>query len=340
MISEAFASILRAGRDDFNARFAEARRQFPGLGGDEFGAFLQTAVNDVVTAVAAVRPERTAETASVAYDVALELVGQGLVGHGARQGFVEEGWRRILPAASLWVAEAPARMLAAVCNALHHLAITPGARPGQWIGNLEHLAVSCSCVDEFLKCGQIAAWRAGLAHFRVGAIEVANALPEPLARAALGVSSSVAWTNVRDRLERDPWFNPTSADQAGADADGHLRLVWRAGAFKGFGGLFPEPPRVTAFGEHFLVSSGGECWLLIADHFGATFHRADPGEFDAAKSRAVQPSGIDIAGTAISRNGVRLDLSELGSFASVAANRHTLALTSSLTHAVVLLALT
>jgi hypothetical protein len=340
MISEAFASVLRAGRDDFNARFAEARRQFPGLSGDEFGAFLQTAVNDVVTAVVAVRPERAAETASVAFDVALELVGQGLVGPGARQGLMEEGWRRILPAVSLWVAEAPARILAAVCNALHNLAITPGASPAQWIADLERLAASCSHVDEFLKCGQVAAWRSGLAHFRAGAIEAANSLPEPLAKAALGVSSSVSWTSVRARLDRDPWFNPASAGQADADADGRLRLVWRAGAFKGFGGLFPEPPRVTPLGEHFLVSSGGECWLLIADLFGATFHRAAPGEFDAAKSQAMQPSGFDISGTTVSRNGVSLDLPELGSFASVAANRHTLALTSSFTHAVVLLALT
>jgi hypothetical protein len=339
VISEAFASVLSADRSTFNARFIEAQRRFPGLSGKEFGAFLRTRVNDVVAAVGAMASEKVAETASVAYDVALELVGQGLVGSGARHGCIEEGWRRLLPAASRHVAESPARVLPAVCNALHHLATTPGARPSQWLDDLERLAEMCSHVDEFLICGQIAAWLAGMAHFRASALEAADTLPESLAKAVLGIPAAVAWATVREQMECDPWFDPENAIALQQDTAVRLRVGQRAGAFKGFGGLFLEPPKVTGFGAHFLVSSGGEHWLLVADLFGATFHRADPAVNDAPKRQSARRSGVSISGTTIHCSGVSLDLPELGSFTSVAANRHTLALTSPLTHAVVLVVL-
>jgi hypothetical protein len=276
----------------------------------------------------------------VAYDVAIELMGQGLVGSAAKQSAIEKGWQHLLPAASLWVSEDPGRVIAAVCNGLHNLANSPGARTVQWMDDMVKLAGLCGSVDEFLKCGQVAGWRAGLAHFRSGALRAADTLPESLAKAASGAPPSVAWTVVRERLGNDPWFNPEDAAEAGSDTGGRLRVVLRAGAFRGFGGLFPEPPTVTHVGENFLVSSGGGCWLLAADVFGATFHRVDPAECAKTEPQPVLPSDVTIEGTTVGSNGVSLDLPELGSFSSVAANSHTLALTSPLTHAVVLVALT
>jgi hypothetical protein len=115
-------------------------------------------------------------------------------------------------------------------------------------------------------------------------------------------------------------------------------VVARAGAFRGFGGLFVEPPVVAAAGEHFLVRSGGDCWLLTADAFGATFHRATPEESKDARPSSVPP-GVTARGTTVSIDGARVDLPELGEINGVAANGTTLAVTSPLSHAVVLLAL-
>jgi len=131
MISDALASVLRAGRHDFNARFAAARQRFPSLNGEMFGLVLREMVDPAVAAVAALRPECVAETVSTAYDVALELAGQNLAGPATRSMAIAEGWHRLLPAAAQHLAEAPARVLAAVSNALHHLATTPGARPAE-----------------------------------------------------------------------------------------------------------------------------------------------------------------------------------------------------------------
>jgi hypothetical protein len=334
-VSDPLASVLRSGRADFNARFVSARRRYPDLDPIAFSGFLQTTVDGIVQAVDAIRPDRVADVVMASYDGALELVGQKLAGHGARHPFVEEGWRRILPKAAPLVATAPGRVLAAVSNALLQIAATPGARPEQWIGSLEILAPRCPDVDTLLRLGQVAAWRAGLAHFRHGALAAADALPAPLALAALEASPSATWNDLRSRLQSNPWFDPTGR----SDGAGSVRVAAQAGAFRGFGGLFTEPPRVVLSGDHFLIRSGEGCWLLTADIFGATFHRAPVEDFAVAQKRPSLPPGVRINGAGIIIRGTRLEFPALGEFTSAAANRHTLALTSELTHAVVLVAL-
>ncbi|PYJ81353.1 MAG: hypothetical protein DME22_21320, partial [Verrucomicrobia bacterium] len=276
MVSTALASILRSGRADFNARFVAARRIHPELEPGAFTGFLGTAVDDLAQAVEKVRADRLGEVTMAAYDAALELVGQKLAGPGARMKAIEEGWCRILPKAASLVAMAPGRLIPAVCNAVHQLASTPGARPAHWIETMEELAPQCADADAFLKLGQVAAWRAGLAHLRSGAIAAADALPEPMALAAFGAKSGSSWAGVRERLLANPWFDPASEPKPSST----LRVVTQAGSFKGFGGLFIEPPLVVSSGEHFLVRSESECWLLTADVFGATFHRASIKEFE------------------------------------------------------------
>ena len=182
----------------------------------------------------------------------------------------------MLPAVAPLVAGAPDRILGAVSNALHNLATTPGARPEDWLTALERLGPECKDPDTLLRLGQVAGWKAGLAHFRASALAAADALPNSLALAAVGAPASGEWSEVRKRLLADPWFDPATPAVATAQTK-RLRVMTQAGAFRGFGGLFPEPPRVAGTGDHFLVRSGEECWLLTADLFGATFHRSSIG---------------------------------------------------------------
>jgi len=79
---------------------------------------------------------------------------------------------------------------------------------------------------------------------------------------------------------------------------------------------------------------------LTADFFGATFHRCDPALFDASARQANLPPGLKIDGSTVRRNGFTLNLDQLGMISSGAATVDTLALTSPLTHAVLLVALT
>src|SRR6187402_1373440 len=122
MLSEAFAGVLRSGREHFNREFKSAQRKYPELDGGSFGAFLASAGDPLVQATAARRPESAGAVALAAYDVALELVGQRLAGPRARHDLLDLGWRQVLPPVAELVAHAPFQILSALSNALHQLA--------------------------------------------------------------------------------------------------------------------------------------------------------------------------------------------------------------------------
>ena len=333
--SPALVSILRSGRADFNARFAAARRIHPELDAAAFSEFLTTAVDVLAQAVEKVRPDRLGEVTMAAYDAALELVGQKLAGPGSRLACIEDAWHRVLPKAASIVASSPGRLIPAVCNAVHQLASTPGANPGHWIETMESFGNRCSDPDMFLKLGQFCGWQAGLAHFRSGAIAAADALDESLALAAVGAKPGSSWATVREQLLANPWFDPRN----GTASPNTVRVVAQVGAFKGFGGLFVEPPSVAMTNEQFLVRSDSECWFLTADAFGSTFHRTSVNDFELAQRANQLPTAVQVTGARVVFRGDRFEFPALGEIASAAANETTLALTSRLTHTVVLVAL-
>jgi hypothetical protein len=339
VISEPFANILRADRDEYNRRFAEARLRYPALTGEAFGEFLLRSVDGIVAAVCSVCPERATEVVSCLYDAALELVGRNLAGPSSRNPTIDEGWRTVLPAAAGHLAEAPGRVTAAVSNGLHHLTVTPGARPARWIRDLASLAADCGDADTFLRAGQVAAWTAGLSQYRTGALEILDTLPNLITAAILKAPSGTDVNELRNRLRDNPWYDPSHPEDTGTSSGNRIRVVRRAGAFRGFGGQFTQPPRVTARGDNLLVASGGECWLLTADAYGATFHRHGQAGLDAAEQGAGLPPSLIVTGSKVKFDGAVLDLAEWGSVTSAAVADRTLAVTSSLSHAVTLIAL-
>jgi len=160
-VSSTLAAVLRAGRSELNTRFAESRVRHPDLDADAFAEFVRSAVDPVVIAVDRVRPESVTDVARAAYDIALELVGQKLVGPSARTPHVGDAWTRVLPAIAPLVAVQAERTIAAICNAAHHLSATAGARPAAWIDIVSRLGPDCKDVATFLTLGQVAAWGGG-----------------------------------------------------------------------------------------------------------------------------------------------------------------------------------
>jgi hypothetical protein len=230
-------------------------------------------------------------------------------------------------------------VIGALSNAAHQLATTPGARPEAWLQIMERLAPAAADVgvdvDAFLTAGQLAAWRSGLAHYRESALSVAGSLDPALLGLVLDEKGPGSAPDAFARLAALRACRWVGGQNAAANPT-QPHLVRRAGAFRGFGGLFSEPPHVVMDRDQnqLYVRSGTEGWLLTADAFGATFHRATEEELAAAAAAAPPtrsqghqlPAGIEVP-------------ADVGHVTSVACLPHTVAITGSLTHAVLLYAL-
>ena len=333
---DVFASALLANRVRFNARFAEARHFKPKLSAEAFAEHLRSVVAPIVEAVAHQNPAATTETVEVLYDLSLDLIAEEFLGPASRYQAINEGWKTVLPSLPQHLASAPRAVISAITNALYNLSLEPSARPGEWMKLMLELAPLCPNADTLLKAGQAAAWRSGLAHYRQGALDVCRTLDSKVVRAVLGApdTNTLPTATLLDHLQANPWLNPASTLQLPI-TNSQLQIAARVGAFRGFGGLFIEPPVVWAADDHFVVSDGEGTWLLTADVFGATFHRADS---KAPPAKAGSPFTITKAGNVALGKATRA-FPELANANSFAATQTTLAVTTPLSHAVCLIAL-
>lgn len=284
-LSPAFARVLAANRSGFNRRAAEARHRYGKFDTAAFGRFLQDAVDPLIVAISANAPARVEAVAAVAYDLAIELVGQRLAGPGAKSAAVDRAWRELAPRYWRAIAEEPRPALGALTNAAFN--VERCTDPSSWIATLARVAPQVENLDQLRRVGQVAAWRCGLAHLREGALQVADELPEDLALAVIGETAS-PWSEVRTRLRQDRWWSPVAA------ADRTVEV----GAFTGFGGTLPAPPEIRSLGDHVVIRSADRYAWLVADAFGAALQPATAAEF--AQGR------VDLAG--VQRQGARLDL--------------------------------
>lgn len=326
MIGQPLAAILKSERDALNARYAAALKRNAQLNPDVLFWFLENCVDPLATKIWNVKPDMARHTVLCAYDVGLIMAG------GTSEGRMQ--WLQAIQTAlcsfsgvyTAQIAADPWRVLSALSNALYQLVSTPGCEPRVWIEGVAALAPHGLDTDAFLRIGQVMAWRAGLAHYRETALAIADTLAEPLAVAAFGASG--AWGSLRESLLANPWFVPNG---------GSIPRFRTAGAFRGYGGLFPVPPTIGWHNDHFVVHSRDEAWILIADAFGATFHRATNVQSALSPGREL-PDGVSIKRNELVFRGQTL-VPMVGTVTSCAANEFTLAITTDATHAVLLVAL-
>jgi hypothetical protein len=330
MPSEAFVSVLSARRAEYNAQFLAVRRATPELDEEAFKSFLMSSVEPLIDAVAALDRSALLAVTDTAYAVGLELLSQRLAGPRAASPALDNGFQRLFPRLARFIAPAPELVLPRLCNALHQLAAMPGARPDDWCAALGRLAPSIESTDVLLGVGQVAAWLAGLSQYRAGALALCRSLPAPSIAALLGIEPAALGAALT-RLEQDPWFVPSSPELG-------FRVVGNVGSFRGFGGAFLMPPRVSRVGQELFVSSGEDAWLLALDAFGCTLHRVRPEELTEARSD-VGTAGVVVEPTRVSAFGVVLPLRDTGIPRSVAGNATTLLLTTAHSYAITVVAL-
>lgn len=327
-ISAPFAQVLAAGRRQFNARVEEAKRRAPGFDAAGFAAFLQQQVDGVVAAVNAAAPTRMTAGALAAYDIALSLCLHGLAGPAARAPLLNQAWSRLFPLLATRIAEQPQDVLGALSNAVVHLGGVDGARGDEWLDLMVQQAPQAETVAQLLDLGKILAWRAGLAHFRAGALQAADKLPPTLQLAALGAPADGSWDALRTALAADPWAAPQPRRTDG----------WQIGAFTGFGGRFSQPPELRLSAAGFLVRSGTRHFIAIADAFGAVLLPATADEF-AAGALPPPPLVPQRRGATLVFTDRELVLDLPAEGLQLATHAHTLAITSPYSHALRLLPL-
>jgi hypothetical protein len=329
-VSDALAAVLTSGRAHFNSRVSEARHRYPAFDAMAFAAFLRTGLDSVARSVAEITPERTAPVVLDAYDIALELVAQGQAGAGARNDLVERVWTELVPKLARLVVAEPVDVLGALSNAAIYIASVPTARGSDWLDGMVALAQHADSNAILRSLGTIMAWRAGLAHFREGALQCADALPESLALLAVGANDTTNWPAIRDAYRANPWWSPLPSAR-----DAILNGM-DAGQFTGFGGTFAQPPTVRACPQGFLVRSADRFSLLVADIHGAVLLPATPDEYASAeKATTYPPVQITRYQLLIGDRRIDTDLPEDG-FAAVG-NEHTIAVTSPYSHLIRLL---
>jgi hypothetical protein len=341
LIRGALAGVLEGRRARFNALFARTKKAVPQLDANLFADLLREQVVPVMEAVAGgfttetsgkEAPDKTIEVGEVLFEVALELVGKDLV---SKYPVLKENWRTLLAGAAKQLIQEPRGVAVSLTNALCCLSQTLSARPEEWIAAMVDIARQGVAARVLLEAGKAAAWRAGLAHFRQGALAVCRQLDVPVASRALGLASEpdgTAWKAILDRLETDPWFDPAIPSKKRA-----LQLVKHAGGFQGFGGPFTTPPRVWAADAQLLAEDADGRWLITADRFGATFHRTT-----VAGAKSTAPAGLfQIAKSGLVSFGKESRrFEQLANSQSTAADATTLAVTLPHSHFVYLVAFT
>jgi hypothetical protein len=340
-VAEALSTVMQgalaAGRERYNALVAGARRGTD-LDPGAFQAWLREGIAPAVDAAAALRPETAAWVLDALFEQSVGLMVQRVLGPGAREPVVTAGWRRLLPGLPALLSAEPAALSAAVVNALHRLAATAGARPEEWTAAMLRAGPRCADLAAFRDAGLVAAWRAGLAQYRGQALSQARRLDPEVALIVLGLDGIAPGLvpGLLDGVAVDPW-RPLEELREGPWGEPRLALVGRSGAFRGFGGLFPAPPRVLARQGVLYALADGECWRLFADCYGAVFQRValPPAETQPRADRS--EATVDESGTAHHRD-LAATFEELAGPTSFASDGTTLAVTVATSHAVYLVA--
>ncbi len=332
LIAGPLARSLERGRERYNALFRRTRRSSRRLDPGRFSEFMRRSLDPVVRSAAEANPDRVDLVVDSLYSLSLDLVAKEFLGPGSRFPLIDEAWERLLPRLGVHLAAEPRKTAAAVTNAVYQISGEAGASPHRWIDLMIEVGPQCADSGQLMNAGCAAAWISGLAHYRKGALEAIESLPESIVRGLLDFPEEASIQDLRDTL-KDPWRSPQTAGQ---EVRPNLALAGRVGAFRGFGGLFLSPPGITAYQDNLYVWDSESCWILYADRFGTTFRRHAAGP-PSLSAQGKGPFTLKVDGT-VESGDMRRSFPVLGGFSKWACSSSTLAVTLPHSHRIYLVA--
>ncbi len=322
--------LFQQDRAFFNQLYADAQWRYPRLEGEQFSAFLLAAVDPLSAAIDSTGHTIDREWLSIVYTAALELVSHKLAGPAAVSPWHNQLWQQFakLPALLLLAPELGAEL----SNCLHHVLHHPGGAPQHWLASIGRCAPYCQTPDQLRQVAQIAAWTAGLAHYRHSALSLLPCLGDHLCSPLFNLSEhSETWPKLFQQLQENPW---TQVRNKGLTAPAPLLSC---GAFSGFGGVFMQPPRVGCVDQQLFAISDQECWELYADAFGSSLQAVPrPAELNLA---TCYPDQVAFSDQQLRTPQGSFSLAGYGDITSACYCHQTLAVTTSLSHAILLVPL-
>jgi hypothetical protein len=205
---------------------------------------------------------------------------------------------------------------------------------------MRETAGHCESVSQWLECGKVLAWRAGMVQYRTAALSAARQLPNNLSALCLGLSENLGDMihRVIAQLADDPWLTPSEAlhvsQTPGASIDRLVHVVGTIGDFVGFGGQFRRPPVVTVEASRLIATDGERVWQVFADAHGTYLHPLGKGSFRGNRRLA----SLSIDGNGVKWHNDRTVVPNILSPSSIAADEHTAAATCGTSFFVFLLA--
>jgi len=266
---EALGRALERRREHYNALFVEAQRRSAELDPSDLLDHLRQRVLPIFQALPEISSDAEDRVLEVLYRSSLELLSRRLAGRHAARGTINAVWEQLLPRAARLVAVAPRRVVAALSNAASHLDGVPSARSNEWLERMSRAVAQCADLETLIGAGQVAAWRAGLCHFRPAALGLCHTLAPDVLDALLGWPPA-SRARALQRLESRRFLYP-EGDALGLAAVGQL------GGFTGFGGPFSRPPRLGTSDGLLLAYDHESSWEIHADAFGSLLRRAAVG---------------------------------------------------------------
>ena len=269
VIGRAFAHELEAGRDPFNARFAQAHRAFPrARRGCLAGLPAPPRGPDCLRPGGPI-PRPAARGCGIAPTTpALELFARGLIGPGVADCRAGGAVGELLTGVAGSIAPRPRALIAPLSNALYNLCTTPRCRPEAWCRAMAALAGPCGGPEHLLAAGQVAAWLCGLAHYREAALSRARAdFPNRSGHSSGSISSALPQA-------QGEWLEaPGRGSLAGSVARRPAAAADRqeTGASGASGASSCGRPGWLPWAIRSMSATAERCWLLFADAFGAIF---------------------------------------------------------------------
>lgn len=262
-----FHQALEAHRERLNVQFQLARQQFPRLDGQRFLTHLKELVSPVYDAANSQPSSNPDLLLDALYGAALTLSGRGLFD---RFEPLQRAWREVLANVPHLVALEPKKMVVSVSNLVCNLMGEPEMEANRWVERMSKAGKPIQDVESFKQAGVIMAWQCGYAIARDEALRCCKLLDPAIICFLLGLPpmNPEEVEAIIDRMEQDPWHEPKEANKP--KPLGVLRIV---GNFKGFGGVFLNPPIVTIEDGYVIAEDKTGQWQLIADAFGAMFRR-------------------------------------------------------------------